>query len=288
MEKNIVVDVPHDGTEGFSFAAEKLNVDERTLSGGRDFGAREIFLGHPWALHEVVGEVYRDLMDLNRLPRDLGDDGRYKKYGMCLNGQPPGVSLWKDPKVPAEIKEDLRPFGKNYKFKLQQALSDTRGRLVLFGHTMPLLGSGSSTATVPAGEPNALVSIGNGGEANGEGDSLLLPAEQAQFFRQRLENLLSEYFDTSTLTSLTGEAGKVVGLNDYSGRMSAQRQAKTSSGQRPSVLIEWNRALVGHNEDPMFDVLDQQGLKMKKEDRISALHEITGTVVAEYQTQYSV
>jgi hypothetical protein len=114
MNKNIVVDVPHDGTSGYDIAKDYLSVDEVTLSGGRDFGAREIFLGHDWAVREVVGECYRDLMDLNRVPRDVGADGRFKTHGMCLDGDPPGEHLWKSGKIPGDVKIELQGLGRTY------------------------------------------------------------------------------------------------------------------------------------------------------------------------------
>ena len=286
MNKNIVVDVPHDGTSGYDIAKDYLSVDEQTLSGGRDFGAREIFLGHEWALHEVVGECYRDLMDLNRVPRDSSPDGRFKTHGMCLDGSPPGVELWKSARIPGDVKIELQGLGRTYKLKLMEALNDTRARLILFGHTMPHLGSGSSTSELAAGDTNALVSIGNGGDKDGEGSNLLLPAEQAQFLRKKIETLLSQELGDDLLSACTKESGDVVSLNDYSGRASAKRYTPKSDNKRPSVLIEFNRSLIGHAEDPMFEALNQRGLKIDPVDRKESLHKIIGQALKVFQDKY--
>lgn len=286
MERNIVVDVPHDGAEGFDLAEKFLKVNERSLRGGKDFGARHIFLGHEWALHEVTGDPYRDLMDLNREPDDTGDDGFYKKYGMCLDGSPPGVELWKNSEIADNLKEDLSKYKEAYQSSLKAAVNDTRAQLILFGHTMPHLGSGSSTSEVKAGEPNALVSIGNGGDEKGEGDNLLLPSSQAQFLKQKIEQLLDEELGSDKLCQYTGESGKVTSLNDYNGQTSARRTPKTQNREVPSVLIEFNRSLIGHPDDPMFEVLRQRGILFPEIDQQGILKRILDNAMQAYQQKF--
>lgn len=52
------------------------------------------------------------------------------------------------------------------------------------------------------------------------------------------------------------------------------------------MLIEFNRGLIGHPADPMFEALSQKGIKLKQLDRTAALHKITRQAIEAFQQRY--
>lgn len=278
-------EIPHDGELGYEWAEDELlHKDIEAIMAGRDFSARDIFGGHP-VVHEVLGETIRDLCDSNR-SNEFGPDGRFKTHGMNVTGGRLGIKLWESGLPSEGLRKKFISLIEKHTKKLNKSVEDSRTKLQGFFHTMPGLANDSSTSEVPAGEPNSIFSIGNGGNVLGEGENVMLPPDHVMYLKFLFEKYLLEEFKVYEIRQYLSGTDPVR-LNDYSGHTSSLRTTSTRTREKASLLLEANRSFAGHPDDPEIKLLKEAGKNaITPVDRRKKLRRVVENVLSDYTNSW--